>query len=492
MTLPELPSVIHSLDGQQLDLSAPIWRLQASADGGQMQFIRWPLLRACALFSPEALRICQHYICDRLQRKKAHTVRGDFNTLLRFARWVIVQRKSPAETFTWADYTVELAREYLDWLLTHSSERGNSFSRLRVLYTWGVARQYPGFRPEVLRVLKTMTAPGNVKGHHVRSRHPTQGPLSPEEQWLITQALRAERGADHDRVVVMLHLELGCNPLASVRLRASDLHRFETSQGPLYQLDVPRVKKRTIYRETKRRAVSQQLGHLLDVLRQPDPDSPLLHWLTSHQPERAVNQALRRWVRDAQLISPRTGDLLQLHARRFRYTLATHLAEEGASKFHIAEILDHTDLQHVEVYVETTARIADYVARATDPIMEPLVQRFLGQLVDAGDAPTFSGLPHDALIPAAAPHLPLLSVGGIGVCGRNTRHDGLCQLLPPLSCYTCSLFGAFRDGPHREMLTAIDAYLDAAREQADPRILQQLDGVKQAIGQVLGQIEGTP
>ena len=60
------------------------------------------------------------------------------------------------------------------------------------------------------------------------------------------------------------------------------------------------------------------------------------------------------------------------------------------------------------------------------------------------DARVFLDLPSTTrFIPAAAPHLPLLSVGGIGVCGRNTRHDGLCQLLPPLSCYTCSLFGAF-------------------------------------------------
>jgi len=341
----------------------------------------------------------------------------------------------------------------------------------------------------VLRALKTMTAPGNVKGHHVRSRHLTQGPLSAEERWLITQALRAGRGMDHDRAIVMLYLELGCNPLAGVRLRSGDLHRIETPQGPLYQLDLPRVKKRSPYRETKRRAVSPRLGSLLDDLRLPNPDSPLLHWLATKNPGQAIQQALRRWVRDAQLISPHTGKRLHLHARRFRYTLATHLAEEGASKFHIAEILDHTDLQHVDVYVETTAQIADQVARATDPIMEPLIQRFLGRVTETTDEYLLSDLPHDAIIPAAAPHLPALSVAGIGVCGRNTTRDGLCQLLPPLSCYTCSLFVAFRDGPHHEMLAAIDRYLEAAREQADARILQQLDDVRQAIRQALARIE---
>jgi hypothetical protein len=143
----------------------------------------------------------------------------------------------------------------------------------------------------------------------------------------------------------------------------------------------------------------------------------------------------------------------------------------------------------VEVYIETTARIADHVARATDSVMVPLVQRFLGRIVDSTAEGVFPDLPQNAVVPAATPHLSLLDVGGVGVCGRNTPRDGLCQLLPPLSCYTCSLFAAFRDGPHHEMLAAIDHYLEAARERADARILQQLDTVRQAIQQVLVRTE---
>jgi integrase len=489
MTLPQLPPAIHSLDGQHIDLTEPTWRIRVSADGGQVKLIQWSRLWAVHVLSPEALHIYQHFICDRLQRRKASTVYNDFAAMLRFARWMDTQKKQKAETFTWADYTVDLASEYLHWSLNHTAERGNGFSRLRVLYAWGVARQYPGFDLHVLHALKTVTAPGNVKGHHVRSRHATQGPFSGEEKWLITHALQTGQGTDRDRAVVMLFLELGCNPHAAIRLRSADLHRIDTAQGALYQLDMPRVKKRTAHRETKRRAVSQHLGHLLDDLRLPDPDSPLLHWLTPHKPEASVYRALRRWGRNARLISPHTGEFLHLHARRFRYTLATHLAEEGASKFHIAEILDHTDLQHVEVYIETTARIADHVARATDSVMVPLVQRFLGRIVDSTAEGVFPDLPQNAVVPAATPHLSLLDVGGVGVCGRNTPRDGLCQLLPPLSCYTCSLFAAFRDGPHHEMLAAIDHYLEAARERADARILQQLDTVRQAIQQVLVRTE---
>jgi integrase len=486
-----LPQTIWSLDGQLIHLHQSVWRLSASADGGLELNITWQALKDCQVFSLEAQQISQRYICDRLQRKKGMTVMGDYRNLLCFARWLASHKDFAAETFRWVDYTPELAQAFLHWSMTESAERGNRFSRLRVLYEWGVARQHPGFDPQVLRILKTVTAPGNVKGHHVRSRHPTQGPLSQDERWLITRALRAERGDACDRAVVMLHLELGCNPNAAVRIRSKELHRIETPQRVLYQLDVPRVKKRTAHRETKRRAISERLGSLLDSLRQAAPDSFLLHWLPPDRAEQAVNQAMRRWTQTVHLISPRTGEVLHLHARRFRYTLATHLAEEGASKFHIAEILDHTDLQNVEVYIQSTARLADYVAQATDAVLEPLVQRFLGKVVESLEEPAFPDLSTNAVIPAAVPHLALLNMGGVGVCGRNTSRDGLCQLLPPLSCYMCPLFAALRDGPHREVLASIEAYIETYREQADARILQQLDDVRFAIQQVLAKLEAS-
>jgi hypothetical protein len=233
------------------------------------------------------------------------------------------------------------------------------------------------------------------------------------------------------------------------------------------------------------------VGTLLEQFCLVEPHSRLLHWLSEKHPEGSVNSALRRWVTQNHLVSPRTGEILHLHARRFRYTLAVHLAEEGASRFHIAEILDHTDLQNVEVYIATTSRIADQMAEATDAVLRPLVQRFLGKVVETLDEPVFPDLLENVVIPAATPHLPLLSVGGVGVCGRNTRRDGLCQLLPPLSCYSCSLFAALRTGPHEEVLASVDAYLEANQDVVDVRILQQLDDVRAAVQQVVNQVKST-
>jgi hypothetical protein len=165
------------------------------------------------------------------------------------------------------------------------------------------------------------------------------------------------------------------------------------------------------------------------------------------------------------------------------------MAEEGASRFQIAEALDHSDLQNVDVYVETASTIADYVEKATDHALKPLVSRFLGKIVDSVEAQAFEGI-SNRIIPAEVPHLllPLLDAGGVGLCGRDVRKDGLCRLFPPLSCYLCPSFAALRSGPHRELLESIEAFIREWEGRVDRRILMQLDDVRIAISQVIERL----
>src|SRR6266545_381991 len=288
----------------------------------------------------------------------------------------------------------------------------------------------------------------------------------------------------------MLHLELGLNPHAAARLKNKDFKRYCDGESIAYQLAVPRVKKRTAYRETKQRPISHELGRLLESLQYGEPEEPLLHWLNDSDPEMAIDAATKRFATAADLISPRTGKKLHLFPRRFRTTLATHMAEEGASKYQIAEILDHSDLNNVKVYVEVASTITDQVAAATDAALQPLVNRFLGKVIDSIEPQAFDGMPNQ-VIPPIVPHLPLpaLNTGGVGLCGRDVRENGLCRLFPPLSCYMCPSFAALRDGPHRDLLEALTAYMQTIAEQADQRIIRQLEDICLAISDVLQQIE---
>src|SRR6266516_1599791 len=130
----------------------------------------------------------------------------------------------------------------------NTADKANYYSRLRTFYEWSVARSMEGFHASLLRALQTITAVGNAKGHHVRFRDAVRGPFSPDELLLIRRAIVDGKGTDVDRAGVMLHLELGHNALATIRLKNKDLLRFDTNAGVFYQLDVPRVKKRTAER----------------------------------------------------------------------------------------------------------------------------------------------------------------------------------------------------------------------------------------------------
>jgi len=255
--LPSVPMRVRSLDGQLIETGANVWRMRTCSDGGDVLTINWERLRAmrrgCAL-GARAEHLARLYLADRLCRKKSSTIHNDFSTFLYFEDWL--WNKAGVRRFDWSDLTEALARSFLAHGVEHSAEKGNRFSRLRTFYEWGVARQHADFDGQLLRILKTITAIGNAKGHHVRFRHPVRGPFSPDELLLIRKAIDAEVGAERDRAILMLHLELGHNPSATARLKNKDLIRYESKTAICYQLDVPRVKKRTAHRETKRRPIS--------------------------------------------------------------------------------------------------------------------------------------------------------------------------------------------------------------------------------------------
>jgi len=252
-----------------------------------------------------------------------------------------------------------------------------------------------------------------------------------------------------------------------------------------YQLPVPRVKKRTEHRQTKVRPISQELGDLLESLRAGNPGDRLFYWLDENNPEAAAARGMARFAADAQITSTRTGTLLRLSPRRFRYTLATEAASEGASPAKIAELLDHSDLQNVKVYIEASSDVVDQLADKFDGVFVPVARHFRGRITDLQETPSTAA----NVVPSTSPHLPLLNVGGIGMCGRDVRKDGICNLVPPLTCYACEFFAAFRDGPHEEVVQALEHVQSELKASSDIRIPMQLDTVIRAARQLLSQIQ---
>ena len=495
--LPPMPTQVISFDGQTVDTNQVRWLVRAAADGGNQFGMNWQLLHDMnvgdkPVYSPRARHLMQLYIADRLERRKPTTASVYFSSFIKFGKWLADHAEWYEEVcrpdgFEWSSYSESLARVFLVWGVQNTASNGDFFRHLRIFYRWGVARRYSGFSLSLLRILKAIKATMHPVGHHVRFRHPTEGPFSPEEKRLIVLALHSECGLPTDRALVMLLLELGLRPKAAARLQKSDLVCVKSRHGTFYQLAVPRLKQRHAERETKRRPISQRLGSLLTQLQAGSYEDHLLHWLGQKMPEGRMRQAVKRWAKTAGLVSPRTGKRLKCNPRRFRYTLATHLAEEGASKIHIAAILDHSDLKYVDVYTSTTSAITEQVALATDAALGPIVQRFLGCIIDND---TGDGV--ESVIPATTPHIPLpiLNVGGIGYCGRDVQLNGLCHQFPPLSCYLCPSFAALRDGPHQLLLNELEQFLQQEQEQTDARIQGQLDSVLVALRELLVQLNG--
>ena len=475
--LPPLPAAAFTADGQMFVPADPVWRLRKREDGGGSVKLEWTTLDGLSL---RMVHLAKLLLASRAPQYAALSTGNDFSALQRLSRWCT------RPNFGWADVDLAFGETWLHHCVTHTKNGGNDFARLRDLYRYGAeVLRHADFSTTTLLQLETLRAPGNEKGNAVRAGDPDEGYFTPPEVDAIVNALGQLRGTPEQRATVWLSLELGRNALQYTLLRGRDLLRFPTSDDPnapyLYRVRVRRIKKRQPVDEVREWPISTPLGELLWSLRRDDPDTPLLHWLSEKEPEAAIINTMVAWVRVSGLRSPRTGGWLRLNPRRFRVTMLTNAADEGASLEHLAMLADHRDLQNVQVYVDRSPLFLERIRDKVDAIYDPMVKRFKGTFTTKRVAQERGG----RVIPGVAVQLPLLNVGGIGVCG----HKSLCKLAPPLTCYTCESFVAFRDGPHAEVVEALDAAMKKMNDRVGLQISNALAAAREVVAMV--QAEGT-
>lgn len=493
----KIPEYVISRDGTRVDLTSTIWRFSAKAEGGSTISLNFGLWGN--RLAPRAEAQAKLHLVHLLETRAAWTVRNVFEMFGRLLNWWAADKGG--SRLDWSHIDEADFRAFLAHGM-RSSDAGNDFSRLRSFYRWGtVVKEWPEFRHNLLRVVESIRASGNEKGRSVDSWDPVQGPFDQDEIDAIVAKLNAAHGTPEQRVVVRLLLDLGVRPLALSLLRNQHLKRHSakivlangTSGERIdYHLKIPKLKGRTAQIvKWKWRPISIEAGDWLWALPREETEGYLLPWLrTVRRPEMKVAAQLKQWARSAGLRSHRTGEIMNLAPRRFRYTLATHMAIEGASREQIAEALDHTDLQNVEIYIQAAANFMNDVTPAVDHALTPLVRRFLGKVVDRDNPEPFEGIPK-RVVPGSAPFLPVLNqpIGSIGVCGRDIRKDGLCRLAPPLSCYLCDRFAAFIDAPHARVADQLEKMvLMKANTTSDQRIPLQVESVLKAIAQLRAQI----
>jgi integrase len=442
---------------------------------------RWELSKGVVIqvgFTLEKLhpRLASGFIATLANIARTASSRHTFNYLERF-RHMLKTVGCDVTTTTLINYRSTLNRSTEYYLGTLRS----------FFYKWHDLG-YPGIGPDVVDLLKSWTLRGNLKGDAVQRLDPEEGPLTDNELIAFNEgAARAfEKGqiAISDLSLALLMSSSGRRPLQIAYLKIGDIDgsRRNAKGEKVLQIYIPRAKQRgEIFRGSfKTFRVTRELWNVLSAqknecigyvekvlgyeLQDGDrqllplfPDLEAFRGVSSitelrslldsdrlHITPREINGVLAKIVEASQCFSERTGELLKVPSRRFRYTLGTRAAREGLGVMIIAEMLDHTDTQSADVYIKNIPEHVIALDAAVGHQLAPYAQAFQGVMVDReeearrGDDPS-SRIRHGRQGAATC--------GKYGPCGANV----------PIPCYTCLHFQPWVDGPHEAVYTDLIA-----------------------------------
>lgn len=385
-----------------------------------------------------------------------------------------------------------------------------------LIYKW-FELGYPGIEEPIVDLLSGWNLKGNIKGDAIKRRDPTAGDLTENELAAFNEG--AARAFENGGITISglaMALLISCSgrrpkQISHMKVMDVEISAHKNNGELLCLIQIPRAKLRgSIFRDrfnTFRasdelwailraqrkmciRDAELALGHALQMREQqllplfPDIDAlracasfgefrSLLLTDRLHCRERSVNDVLKKVVETSGCYSERTGELLRVTSRRFRYTTGTRAARQGIGVAGIAELLDHTDTQNAHVYVKNIPEHVAAIDAAVGHQLAPYAQAFQGVVVDSergarrGDDSTsrirFRGR-------------EAATCGKYGDCGANV----------PIPCYTCMFFQPWLDGPHEAVYAELLA--DRARileETGDETIAAINDRTIFAVAEVI-------
>jgi hypothetical protein len=352
---------------------------------------------------------------------------------------------------------------------------------------------YKGINKKVVDVLEGLRLSGNTKGVAVANRCQYTGAFTQNEQIAITNEFI--RLFDEDLISLPCYSYLVAlqatarRPVQLRQLKAVDLikSKCEKTGAINFYINTPRSKQRggsfrctfkrvaiteEIYLtlinlvEYQQSNLSKTLGVKLTVeQKQLTPmfldissieklmsneivsidlnnllTGDFLHLSSTHLDQKFMRKVSRLNT----AISERTGDIIHLTARRFKRTRGTNLGRKGVSAYVIAEALDHSDIQNVEVYTENTADTVTYIDKAIGKQLAPVAKAFKGVIIeDIQDGER--GADPSARIPNKDNDV-------VGACGTND----FC-VKGYEACYLCEKFRPLLDAPHEKFLDSLYA-----------------------------------
>ncbi|RAR74672.1 phage integrase family protein [Pantoea ananatis] len=273
---------------------------------------------------------------------------------------------------------------------------------------------YVGVENSALRMLIKIKIKTNLTGEAVKRRDPNSGPLTEEELKIILESITKLLEEDKIHLFIYCYIILlattGRRPLQLTSLKAKDLIR--TGEG--WFLNIPKVKQRKDFRsefslESIDDCLYEKLTTLVDVNQKHIEDSinqgighiknELPIFMDSkksisiqsgqnldtimatdflHMKNSFISKELDKITTKFNIQSSRTHNPIRLNARRFRYTLGSRLAKEGASVEVIAKALDHKSINSSGIYVKNSPDNVHDIDMKLHSFFEPLSKIFQG------------------------------------------------------------------------------------------------------------------
>lgn len=466
----------------QMGLNPKAMELFTSFDGYSCTFDddRWGLNRNIALNIGQVRHLLSPESFEGLRRtlKFFAANMSAAHTLNLFARYQALLKYGNG-----APITPELVAKYRqsldpvhEWYL----------AAIRVLIKQWHRLGYPGLDPQVVVFVSQLVLRGNRKGEAVKQLDNEKGPLSDIELLgfndSLVQAYEMGGVSITELAISMLASHTGSRPVQITNTRLVDLVDSVNEQGEqFYFILMPRGKQpgQWFRLRFRRRALTDELFQILTAqaayviatatacwpfklsesllkqlplfpswkaIKEINSETDFLAAIKNdqlHLPSKRVSSILQQVTEAIGLISERTGQVLNLSAVRFRYTIGTRAAREGYGPMVIAELLDHSDTQNVGVYSKNVPEHAARIDQAVASQLAPFAQAFAGVIVTSKTAAVRGSDP--------ASDIRSVSGRGAGTCGCFA----FCAANVPIPCYTCVHFQPWLDGPHQEVLSEL-------------------------------------
>jgi integrase len=388
-------------------------------------------------------------------------------------------------------------------------------SSLRIVIKQWHAMGHPGIADEVIPLLGKWRLKASEKGYAVQSMCPESGPLTDIVMQGVVEAVTTAFGEGRlalvDTALTLTFALTGRRPVQVTALKIKDLIKQTGKDGvDRFVINFPRAKQ--FYQGWRRSfskfpisedlwlvlqqqaaAVQREFTNMIDgevaaklVLELPlfpnlsvfDPNVSLEEHLKMdylHMRTSKMGSLMCRVLEAINVTSERTGLRINLFPYRFRYTLGTNLAREGKREYVIAEALDHSDTQHVGVYVKNIPDIVKHINKAVALRLAPLAQAFQGVIV-VSEKDAVRGNDQGSRITNGAK--------GVGTCGSY----GFCGAIAPIACYTCNKFQPWLGGPHETVLDGLINERDSVLEQTnDLKIASVNDRLILAVSDVVNR-----